>query len=294
MTSSIGGLGSSSALYEKLFTKLDADKSGSVSRDEFVAGAPEDVSSEQAGALYDQLDSSGSGSLSKSDLATAFEQMSSETQAAMIQIQGGGLDLSQVFDDLDTDDDDTVSREEFVAGRPDDLSEEEANALFDEIAGEDSDSATEEQFTAGMQPPQAPSSGGAGGMASPEEIFAQLDTDGDDTVSLEEFVAGRPDDVSEEQATALFSSIAGEDADSITEEQFASAMPPPPPPMEQASQTATSDTSDTSDSNTTSDSSSTSSSTSSIALEQLLAAIEAYRSSSSNATTSVLGASISA
>ena len=56
---------------EDLFTTLDTDKNGAVSKKEFIAGRPEGINEEQAGALFSQLDSKGTGSISEEDF-TAF------------------------------------------------------------------------------------------------------------------------------------------------------------------------------------------------------------------------------
>ena len=323
MTSSIGGLGSSSALYEKLFKKLDSDNSGSVSRDEFVSGAPQDISSEKAGALFDKLDSSAAGSLSKTDLASAFEKMSSDMQATMIQVQAdstsgasgssgsssmqGGKPPSaaEMFSKMDTNGDGSVTRDEFVSGRPDDLSESNANSMFDQISGGNSDSFTEETLAASMQAPPPPpppsdsstttasdsSSDSSSSTSNSSKIFDKLDTNKDGTVSLDEFLAGRPDQVSEQQATDMFSKISN-GSDSITEQQFADSQPPAPPGSSSSSQTASSTANEmlkqllsalSSDSTSSSSNSSSTSTSSTSPLDQLMAAIDGYTSSNHTA-----------
>ena len=172
MIKGIGSPGSmSSVQLERLFSRLDTDASGKVSRDEFVAGRPDDVESDAAGALFDVLDNDSQGSLSQSDFASAFQQLASTMQAALIQAQGDG----------------------------------------------------------GGREPHGP-------PPPPEDMMAKLDSDGDGLISESEFVAGRPDDVSEEQATQLYQSIAGDDSDGLTSEQLAQGMgpPPPPPPHDQS------------------------------------------------------------
>lgn len=184
MTSSIGGLGSPSASQIKeMFSKIDTDSDGAVTRDEFVSGAPDDVSSEMAGKLFDALDSQGSGSLSESDMASAFEQLSSTMQSTVLQAQsdssapaGGPPDPSELFSKLDGDGDGSVSRDEFVAGRPDDMSEDQANAMFDSMAGEDADSIDQDSFVTAMaqnKPPQPPSGGGANELLAAVDSYAR-------------------------------------------------------------------------------------------------------------------------
>lgn len=78
--------------------------------------------------------------------------------------------------------------------------------------------------------------GGGGGQAPPDagELFSKLDSDGDGVVSQAEFLAGRPDDVSEDQATQMWSRLDSSGAGSLSQEEFVSAMesqgPPPGPP----------------------------------------------------------------
>lgn len=296
MASGISGLGSfSSAQFEKMFTRIDTNGDGTVSKDEFVAGAPDDLSAEKAGSLYDKLDSEGTGALSQSDLATAFQQMAASMQATMIQAQslgGSRPAASDLFAKLDTDGDGAVSQDEFVAGRPDDVSEEDATALYSTLFGEGTESVDSETFVAAMQPPAG---GGGGGEA--DEVYDALDTNKDGVVSRQEFLAGRPDDVSEEEATALFESLAGEDAESITSEQLAQGMQGPPPPQE-ADVSLSQDEQDlvekliaalqSGESSTPSDGATSS------AMQQLMSAIDAYSKSQQSGSALYGGSAVSA
>jgi len=168
MLHGLGTSASSSAQnLSSIFKKLDTNSDNSVNRTEFIAGKPDDVSEDQAGALFDKLDSSGSGSLSQSDLTSAFQQMASSMQSVLLQSQevdqngnqggghGGPPDSEQMFKDLDTDSDGTVTRDEFVSGRPDDVSEDQAGAFYDKIAsaaGADSSSGlSQDQLAEGMK-----------------------------------------------------------------------------------------------------------------------------------------------
>ncbi|MFT4180287.1 MAG: EF-hand domain-containing protein [Rhizobium sp.] len=73
-----------------------------------------------------------------------------------------------------------------------------------------------------------------------------MDTDGDGSISEAEFVAARPSDVSEDQATALFKSFDTSNSGSLTQEQLANAMqqpngPPPPPPADDSTDSTSDD-----------------------------------------------------
>ena len=159
----------------KLVGKLDTNSDGSVSKSEFVSGRPSDQSESLAGSLFDSLDSSGSGAVSVTDLATVFQQMDNATQSALIAAQaqastggGGGEppDPSEMFSDLDSDGDGVVTQAEFVAGRPDDVSEEQATAFYNRLAGDQADSGLSESDLASALEQDAASRGGSTATAS--------------------------------------------------------------------------------------------------------------------------------
>lgn len=293
------GLGASASQSQNnlssIFKKLDTNTDNSVSREEFIVGKPDDVSEDQAGALFDKLDSSGSGSLSQDALTSAFQQMASGMQAVLLQVQeiqggqqgghGGPPDSEQMFEDLDADADGTVTRDEFVAGRPDEVSEDQAGAFFDKIASaagaESSSGLSQDQLASGLQalgPPPPPSdtdsssetssaedqlidkllamlaesssTSSTGKATDPSKMFEDLDSDGDGTVTKSEFVAGRPDEVSEDQAGAFFDKIASaagaESSSGLSQEQLAEGMKTAgPPDQAAATQTASTQSSNT-------------------------------------------------
>jgi Ca2+-binding EF-hand superfamily protein len=173
-------------------------------------------------------------------------------------------DLTALFKKLDTNSDNSVSRSEFVVGRPDDVSEDQAGTLFDTLDGSGSGSLGQDAFTSafgqmsgGMQSVllQAQESGQrGGGQPDAAKMLEDLDSDGDGTVTRSEFVAGRPKDVSEDQAGAFFDKIAsaaGADSSSgLGQDQLASgldALGPPPPPPPGGDSSSTSDSTDSTD-----------------------------------------------
>jgi Ca2+-binding EF-hand superfamily protein len=164
-----------------MLSKLDTNSDNSISRDEFIAGKPKDASTEKAGSLFDKLDSQKTGSLSLTDMASAFQQMASTMQSSLLSAQEardgdwppsprgdgkGPPDPGEMFGKLDSDGDGTVTRAEFVAGRPDQVNETQAGAFFDDIAGSSSsDGLTQDQFVEGMKKAGPPDGGQqAGGM----------------------------------------------------------------------------------------------------------------------------------
>jgi Ca2+-binding EF-hand superfamily protein len=251
MMQGIGGHGAPDASQiRNLFRKIDTDSDGKVTRSEFVAGAP-DKDSNKAGQLFDALDSQGAGALSENDLLTAFERLSSQMQKTLVrhqEEQNGPPDPSKLFSKLDADGDGNVTREEFVAGRPDHVSEKEAGKLFDKLDKEGSGSLSQSQFEtalkeAGPPPPPpgmaagAPPADGKGGSNS-NQVFDELDTNKDGKVSMSEWLAGKPAEVSEEDATAMFEAMDTEGTGSLTKEQLAEGMEKNRPESSTATSTA--------------------------------------------------------
>ncbi len=311
----ISGLGSSSSMNLEQMRQMqlnrlkstDTNSDGAIDEAEFIAGAPDDVSSDQASALFKALDSEGQGSLSISDVMTSFESMSSDMQSVLLQAQetstsssrggqGGGFNIEDMLASLDTDEDGQISRDEFVQGRPDEVSEEQAASLFDSMDSEGQGSMSIDDLSTAMaqnRPPMGPPPSGGSASSSDstiEDLLASLDTDEDGQISRDEFVQGRPDDLSEEQAASMFDSLDSEGEGSMSIDDLSAAMaqnrPPvggPPPgggPMMASSDDEDEDDED--DDTTTT----TSSSTETDAASLLLKALEESSASSTSGTSS--------
>ena len=192
-------------------SQLDTDGDGYVSKAEFVAARPSDVTEDQAGTLFDSFDSEGTGSLSVDALAEAMSaQQSERADGPPPPPPADDDELSSMLADLDTDGDGLISKAEFVAGRPSDVTEDQAGTLFDSFDSEGAGSLSVDALTEAMSaqqsdradgPPPPPPSADDDQSAS---LLSDLDTNGDGLVSLEEFMAGKPDDVTESQASQLF------------------------------------------------------------------------------------------
>jgi Ca2+-binding EF-hand superfamily protein len=140
------------------------------------------------------------------------------------------LSTSEMYDKMDADGDGSVTQEEFVAARPDDVTEEMAANLYNSFDTDTSGSLTESEFETAMNqapPPPPPPPGGGGGMGSSTEAsqtFSELDTNQDGVVSAEELAAARPEDVTKEMAANLFKSLDTDGSGGLTETEYAAKM----------------------------------------------------------------------
>ncbi len=119
----------------------------------------------------------------------------------------GDFDAQQLFDDLDTDDDSTLTKDEFLAGKPDDVSDEMAENLWSMMAGSEAESISQDDYLTSMAPPPGvttttatadestdSSSGGDSAATADTESYDPLDTNEDGIVSLAELMAAAPAD----------------------------------------------------------------------------------------------------
>lgn len=286
-------------------------------------------------------DSSSTASETRRHRQTAA--LDGSTMQALFQSMNGASSVGEIpsaedmIASMDTDSDGSITQEEFVAARPDDVSEEMATNLWNSFDAESAGSLTTDELQTAMAaegphgpPPPPPSDeeddedetllsstdesdtlsdilsqllDAASGTSSTEEtssfsdMVTAMDTDGDGIVTQEEFVAARPDDVSEEMATNLWNSFDAEGAGSLSTSDLQTAMaenaPPGGPQMANAStnayQTLLDQLTSSSSSSSTDSTSSSSTTTQSAALQAFLEAVQAYESSAGyNATRDVL------
>jgi Ca2+-binding EF-hand superfamily protein len=235
----------------ELFSKLDTNGDGSVTRDEFVSGRPENVSEDQAGSVFDSLAASASASDSSSLTQSQF------TQA--LEKNGPPPPLSEASDSSSDSSSDQTSEQTLIA---------QVLAALQQALTSITDSSSTTSSTSSSSSTASASS--TNGRADPAELFSKLDTNGDGSVTRDEFVSGRPDNVSQDQASSFFDRLTSSSSDSsgMTQSQFVSAF----------AQNAAASSSESS-------ATTTSSSTSSTALlDQLLRAIDSYRSASPSQT----------
>lgn len=207
MTSVSSASGNSAAYlaYKKeMFSRLDTDGSGSLSKEEAAAGRPSEASAKSRSSGFDSSDSTSGTtggspeSYLSSDVMAVLMLMKQQGGFSFEGGSGGG-DASSAYlsTQMDADGDGSITQAEFVSSRPDDVSEEDATALFESIDTEGTGSLTSEQLDAGMKaaaPPPPPGGAPSGGSASEtdDDVFDSLDTNMDGVVSQDEFLAYNP------------------------------------------------------------------------------------------------------
>ena len=220
------------------FTRIDTDQSGTVTKDEFVAGRPRQMSEAEAAELYAKIDADGTNALTDDQLKAGMEANRPASPQHRSEANGG-------------------------------LAESVLSALIGLV----------QQMAGNAESPGAAAAAG-NGRPTAAERFADMDVNGDGSVTKAEFIAARPDRVSEEDATSFYDRIDTEGTGSITLAQFEDARPangpgrphgppPGPPPSETAS---------TGDA-TTASSSETATGALADQLNRLMEAIKAYASS---------------
>jgi Ca2+-binding EF-hand superfamily protein len=130
--------------------------------------------------------------------------------------------------------------------------------------------------------------GSVGGMSSTyisqmqERVIKRVDANSDGSVSKDEFVSNRPENVSEDQANKLWSELDTSNAGSLTTSEFVSAMasvgPPLGPPPEGLGKHDETSASSSSDGSLSASTSSSIAAATSELLQALLAALENYAS----------------
>ncbi|MCY1667736.1 EF-hand domain-containing protein [Rhizobium sp. SL86] len=114
-------------------SELDADADGVLSKTEFLAGKPDDVTDDMATNLFNHLDADGDGSISAEEYDSGDPAANRAvgppppTDMVSDQTDEGSTDA---LDALDTNGDGEISEAEFLAGRPEDVSDEMAVNLF--------------------------------------------------------------------------------------------------------------------------------------------------------------------
>jgi Ca2+-binding EF-hand superfamily protein len=243
------------------FDSADTDQNGSLSLDEFsaigknVPRGKNGLGDNDIQSLFSAIDTDGDGQISKTEAKTAFDKLSQALQSQLLNVQeqlGSGPPspptAGDIFTQADTDGNGSLSLDEFkaaaashhrhhhAAGSDDSKIEARFNALDSNGDGTVSQSELESAFAAG--PPSPPSA---------SDIFKQADSDGNGSLSLDEFKAeiashhhhdggGPSDGTIENRFNAMDSN--GDGAISQSELESAFAAGPPSPGAMEASQFA--------------------------------------------------------
>jgi Ca2+-binding EF-hand superfamily protein len=152
---------SSTSNYPYLYTaqrkardKLDTEQNGSLEERQYQTSQPKTQSKNTSSELYEALDGDGSGPVGTNAYLTGpqaasssglLSQLSSSALDVLMQLQpqdgaSTGLDANAkaMFGALDSNQDGSVSEDEFAAGHPGTLSSDQAKKLF-EVADADKD-----------------------------------------------------------------------------------------------------------------------------------------------------------
>lgn len=207
MTSISAASTAAASLFQRQnpFTRIDTDQSGTVTKDEFVAGRPRQMSETDAAELYAKIDADGTNALTDEQLKAGMEANRPARPQHRSDSTGG-------------------------------LAESVLSALIGLV----------QQMADSSEGESGAAAGAAQGRPSAADRYAEMDADGDGSVTKAEFIAARPDEVSEEDATAFYDGIDSEGTGSISLAQFEEARPahgpgrphgppPGPPPSETAS-----------------------------------------------------------
>jgi Ca2+-binding EF-hand superfamily protein len=117
---------SGSNFASQILSDLDTDDDGALSLDEFLAGAPDAESGDEASlagaeALFNQIDTDGDGSLTEDELAASTPPAAPPAGGAEGAGGGGGSSAAseeEDYDPLDTNEDGVVSQAEREAAYP--------------------------------------------------------------------------------------------------------------------------------------------------------------------------------
>lgn len=159
MMSGMGGMPNLSAMRDKMFQKADVNGDKGISLEEFTEVGkklPGGGQAKDASELFSKIDTDGNGSLTKDEMKTFEDRMSSQMQSMMLQMQekmsgGGKPDLDALFNDSDSDGNGSISRKEFDAVKADNplaglLSEDEGDDLFKSLDTDADGAVSKEEF----------------------------------------------------------------------------------------------------------------------------------------------------
>lgn len=209
-------------------SSTDQSKTNSTSESSNFSLASQQTNSSSTSAKSELTSQSESlaGQLSDSIMSILMELQ----EVSAIDDVNSSFDAQQLFSDMDADDDGTLTKEEFMAGAPDDVTEEMSEDLWNIMAGSDAESISEDEFLGAM--PQssnemstADQSANSTSAQSEEENYDPLDTNEDGIVSLAEMTAAVQADTTSSPSNQLdVSSDISDEAETNIETYSRSAL----------------------------------------------------------------------
>ncbi len=218
--------------YERNLQSLSKSADSTVNYDDSSASTSSTTTKSSSGSALSS-DSTDSGSALNQLLSTLMTLVMNLSQGASTETasQDSGQSETDYFNSLDTDGSGSLSQTEFTSARPDDVTEDMANNLFTQLDADGDGALSAEELAA---KDAAPNGAPPPPPTEEEDSISSLDTNGDGVVSQAEFLAARPDEVSEEDATNLFSQIDSDGDGTVSQDELEASRrpdgPPPPPP----------------------------------------------------------------
>jgi len=212
------------------------DASQGLSVDQFVIGFGAAMGSSSTGSTTGTSSTSSSSSSSSSVTAATSDQLINFLQnvsnSGVIPYNVGTTDPASLFQTLDSNQDGAVSQDEFVAARPKTIGTSQASTYWSAIAGASGNTGaatlSQSQFVQGLNTlgigpfdQNALSSLSKAvdtlrsatpvlynmGASDPSDIFASLDVNQTNTITVDQFVTARPSNVTAVQAQAVWERI---------------------------------------------------------------------------------------
>ncbi len=173
--SAIDAIGSNVGQIRAMLQRLNANPPA-VSEIDAVKRRADEAQKLAASAALEAFNVAGVNEIPQTDLTSAFQQLSTVMQSALVRLQeDGGAALGpppppspeDLFAKVDEDADGVVTKDEFLNNQPEGVSEEEAEARWQALAGENGESLTKEQFLTNLaELPPPPLPGGIGNPSS--------------------------------------------------------------------------------------------------------------------------------